>query len=96
MSDDFGAVLDEFDETFNKEVENFLDKLGREAVDVNIQNGNYHDKTGNLRRSNFYKVNGNVLTVGNRASYATKVSSRGFDVVDSGIHHIEKELEGMR
>lgn len=96
MSDDFGAVLDDFEETFHKELGTFLDKLGREAVEVNIQNGNYHDHTGNLRRSNYYKVDGDVLTIGNHASYATKVSSKGYDVVDSGIHYIEKELEGMR
>lgn len=93
MSDSFDKVIDDFFAQGMEEVDNYLDRLGTEAVETNKQQGNYRDKTGNLRRSNYYKVEQHELTIGNKASYASDISNRGYDVIDSGIQHIRKELE---
>lgn len=42
------------------------------------------------------KVHDHTLTLGNKAEYASDVSSRGYDVIDSGIQYIKKEIEDMR
>ena len=79
-----------------KEVDEFLDRLGKTAVEFDKANGNYRNRTGNLRRSNYSNVHDHTLTIGNKAEYASDVSSRGYDVIDSGIQYIKKEIEDMR
>lgn len=95
MSD---AIKDEIEAFFaqcEREVDTLLDRIGSEAVEQNKANGNYRNRTGNLRRSNYHKVQDHTLVLGNKADYATDVSARGYDVIDSGIHYIKRELENM-
>lgn len=95
MSDIISEAIDEFIQEAENEVRDTLAEMGHTAVELNKQNGNYHNRTGKLRRSNYYEVKGNdTLTIGNKADYASKVSSRGYDVIDSGIQFLRKTLEG--
>lgn len=95
MSDNYEEVIDAVFESCEREVDEFLEKLGSEAEGLNRKNGNYKNHTFNLRRSNYHEVKDHTLTIGNRADYATDVSSRGYDVIDSGIQYIKKEIEPM-
>lgn len=95
MSDSFDDEVEAFFKQGEKEVDEFLDKIGSEAEALNKENGNYRNRTYNLRKSNFHEVKDHTLTIGNKASYATDVSSRGYDVIDSGIHYVKKKLEQM-
>ncbi len=62
------------------EVMRAMADVGREFVDDAVAEGNYRNRTGNLRRSNFAEVDENGLTLGNKADYASDVESRGFEV----------------
>lgn len=62
------------------DVENAMEDVGQEFVDDAVAEGNYHDRTGNLRRSNYAEVDENSLTLGNKADYASDMESRGFEV----------------
>lgn len=95
MSDTIKDEIDAFFAQGEREVDAFLDRIGSEAVELNKANGNYRNRTGNLRKSNYHKVQDHTLVLGNKADYATDVSARGYDVIDSGIHHIKRELEDM-
>ena len=89
MSDTFVELMGEI----NQEVHEWLDRIGSGAEEVARNMGNYHNRTGNLRRSIYHKVNGTSLEFGASAPYASKVSSMGYDVIDSGVELIKKELE---
>lgn len=91
MSDTYKALMDEL----KQEVHNKLDTIGRNAVDLQKENGNYRDHTGRLRRSVYYKVEGTSLEFGDSAPYASKVSSKGYDVIDSGTDYIKGEIEKL-
>ena len=96
MSD---AITEEFEAFFTqgeKEVDEFLNRIGNTAVELNKANGNYKNHTYNLRRSNYHKVHDHTLTLGNKAAYASDVSSKGYDVIDTGIQYIKKEIENMQ
>ncbi len=95
MSDTIKNEIDSFLLRGEKEVDAFLDRIGCTAVDLNKANGNYKNHTFNLRRSNYHKVHDHILTLGNSAEYATKVSSKGYDVIDSGVQYVKKEIENM-
>ncbi len=74
----------DFQEGVNN-VRNVLEQVGQEAVEDARATGNYHNRTGHLRRSNYYKVTVTddraELEIGNSASYAGDMESRGFEVV---------------
>lgn len=91
MSDTYKALIDEL----NHEVHDRLDLIGRNAEDVQRENSNYRNHTGRLRRSVYHKVNGTSLEFGDSAPYASKVSSKGYDVIDSGVSYIKGELEKL-
>lgn len=95
MSDVVKEEMEKFLEDCGKEVDAYLDKIGTEAVELNKANGNYRNHTYYLRRSNYHEVHNHVLTLGNKASYAHDVSSRGYDVIDSGIHYLKVKIEKM-
>ena len=95
MSDSFDEEIEAFFKQGEREVDEFLERIGSEAEALNKANGNYKNHTYNLRRSNYHKVKDHVLEIGNTADYASDVSSRGYDVIDSGIQHIKKEIEPM-
>ena len=67
--------------------------IGEEAVEANKRDGNYHNRTGRLRNSNYYKVSEHSLQIGNDAPYASEVSNRGYNVIDSGIQLLKKKVE---
>lgn len=96
MSDEVKDEIEAFFELSEKEVDDYLEKIGKEAVNLNKANGDYKNHTGNLRRSNYCEVREHSLKLGNKALYASKVSSKGYDVIDSGIQYIKKELEGKQ
>lgn len=92
---DFDKECEDFFNRVDNEVDSFLDAVGAGAEDANRQNGNYRNRTGHLRSSNYHKVANHELTIGNSADYASNVSSRGYDVIDSGIQYARGEVEGM-
>lgn len=72
-----------------KAAEAKLKEAGEYAVEYNKENGNYKNVTGNLRRSNYYRLDkvGDVpvsLAIGNSAEYARNVESKGYMVVTGG------------
>lgn len=84
-------------EAFFREAENevvsTLEDIGKEAVQYAVDNGTYHDVTGNLRRSNKYKANKDGLMIYNDADYATNVEQKGYDVISGAILFAEKRLK---
>lgn len=95
MSDAIDNEIEAFFSDTEREVDEFLDKIGAEAEEMDKNNGNYRNHTFNLRRLNYHKVEDHVLTLGNKAIYASEVSARGYDVIDSGISHLIKSVEEM-
>lgn len=89
---------DLLDDIFS-EVEKAVTEAGEKAVECNIQNGDYRNITGRLRRSNYYEIEhiGNIptkLVIGNRAEYASAVESRGRMVITDGALLAHKLLNG--
>lgn len=75
------------------EVRSVLEDAGQQAVDYNVENGDYHNITYNLRRSNYYEVTDDGLRVGNSADYASDVEARGKMVVSGGVLLAQRILE---
>ena len=82
----------EFFERGTKEVLETMSEVGQAAVDYNVENGDYRNITGNLRRSNMYEVSEEGLVVGNTAEYASDVEARGRMVVSGGVLLAERML----
>lgn len=89
---DLSAEIERFFEEGRKEVRAYLDDLGQRAEDLNRQEGDYKNHTGNLRRSNYHKADEEGLELGNSASYASEVESKGYNVIDSGVKLIMEEI----
>lgn len=87
------AGLDSFLEELEDEVLETMDSVGRDAVEYAKEHGSYHDVTGNLRRSNKYKVDESGLTVYNDAPYAEAVEQRGYEVISGAALYAEKRLK---
>ena len=85
--------LDDFLSELEKEILDTMREVGEEAVEYAKENGTYHDVTGNLRRSNDYKVSESGLTIYNTASYAESVEQRGYDVISGAALFAEKRLK---
>ena len=75
-----------------REVKEYLEDLGQRAEEANIREGDYQNRTYNLRRSNYHEADEDGLTLGNRADYASEVESKGYNVIDSGVKLIMEEL----
>lgn len=75
-----------------QEVRKYLDDLGQRAVDANIAEGDYKNRTYNLRRSNYHRATEDEMVLGNSADYASEVESKGYNVIDSGVKLIMEEL----
>jgi hypothetical protein len=75
-----------------KEVKAYLEDLGERAVQANVAEGDYQNRTGNLRRSNYYEATEEGLVLGNSAWYASEVESKGYNVIDSGVKLIMEEI----
>lgn len=63
-----------------RDVEREMAGVGEQFVQDAIAEGTYRNRTGNLRRSNFYEVEDDGLGLGNKADYASDVESRGYEV----------------
>lgn len=74
------------------ETEERIREIGQSAVEVAVQNGTYHDVTGNLRRSNGFEYSNGTARLYNSAPYAGEVSARGHDVLDSATAYLQEEL----
>lgn len=91
MSDSFDKLIEELDQ----EVHDKLEQIGAEAEAIAREKGDYRNRTGRLRRSVYHKVTGTSLEFGDSAPYASKVSSKGYDVIDSGVSFIRGEIEKL-
>ncbi len=88
---DFSDV-DAFIQQGKQEVMQKEAEIGQEAVDFNVREGSYQNRTGNLRRSNGYEVDESGLTIKNTAEYASFVESKGFLVAGAGALYAEQRL----
>lgn len=87
------ADIDAFLREAENEVVSTLKKIGEESVQYAVENGDYHDVTGNLRRSNKYEADRDGLTLLNDADYASYVEQRGYDVLSGAVLFAEKRLK---
>lgn len=78
---------------FDREIADLLVETGEEAVEYNREYGDYRNRTGNLRASNYYRVDANGLEIGNSAPYADYVEARGYMVYTAGIILAVNKLE---
>lgn len=78
-----------------QQVDDDLSAIGEEAVRYAKENGNYHDVTGHLRNSNYFKVEGGRLVIGNSADYASKVESEGKDVILGAYLYAETLIQKL-
>lgn len=89
---DINAEIEQFIQDGIREVMDEMARAGEAGVRHNIENGNYRNRTWNLRRSNFYSVDEDGLTVGNSADYAADVEARGYMVCSEGALLAEQML----
>ena len=89
---DLDREIERFFTEGKQEVKKYFEDLGQRAVEANIAEGDYKNRTGHLRRSNFYEASEDELVLGNRADYASEVESKGYNVIDSGVKLIMEEL----
>lgn len=85
--------LDSLLEELENEAKDIMDSVGQEAVEYAVANGTYQNRTGNLRRSNRYKVEDDGLLLHNDADYASNVEQRGYDVLSGAALYAEKRLK---
>ena len=93
---DISANISGFDgllEACKRDVMAAMNEVGEQYVADAVSEGNYHDVTGNLRRSNYYKVDEEGLEVGNSANYASSVEARGLDVCSTFALRAEERLK---
>lgn len=89
------AIEAEIEQFFREGVEDVkkeMARVGKIAANYNVEHGNYRNRTGNLRRSNYYSVDESGLTVGNSADYAGDVEARGYMVCSEGALLAEQLL----
>ena len=91
---DLDSDVERFLEEGMEEVREAMRQAGEQAVEYNVKNGDYRDRTGNLRASNYYEVDDDGLTVGNSADYAEDVEARGYMVSSGGALLAEQLLNG--
>lgn len=89
---DFSDV-DSFFEQGYAEVKAIEEKVGKEAVDYAVKNGNYQNQTGTLCKSNRYSVEDDGLAIKNVAEYASHVESKGYEVSTGAAIFAEKRLK---
>jgi hypothetical protein len=77
--------IEQFFAEGRSEVKRLFEQAGQEFVDTNIAEGDYQNRTGHLRASNFFDASEDELVCGNHASYASEVEAKGYNVIDSGV-----------
>lgn len=98
ISADF-ADVEAFFADGRRGVEQIMSEVGESAVDYAKQHGDYKDRSGNLRRSNKFKVEDDSLILYNDAHsvtgelYAAKIEAKGHDVLSGAALFAEKELK---
>ena len=70
-----------------------LREAGEEAVRTAVETGDYHDRTGRLRASNRYEVEGDDLILSNDAPYAARVEAMGYNVLTHAALEAERFLQ---
>lgn len=85
--------MDSFFEQGYADVKAVEGKVGKEAVDYAVKNGNYQNQTGTLRKSNKYSVQDNGLELRNEAEYASFVESKGYEVLTGAALYAERRLK---
>lgn len=88
---DFSDIGSFFSEA-NRELEEFESRCGEQAVRYAVENGEYQDVTGNLRRSNRYEVQTDGVALVNDAEYASHVEARGRDVLSGASLELHRLL----
>lgn len=83
-------ALTEFEAEINAEIAQKLDEIGTQGVEYAKEKGNYHNRTGRLRRSNKHNVSGTKMRLFNDAPYADEMEARGFDVISGAILYTEE------
>ena len=91
---DFDSAVQSFLQEGMDEVQQRMMEAGEAAVEYNKEHGNYRNRTGNLRASNYYEVDEEGLKVGNSADYASDVEARGYMVCSEGALLAERILNG--
>ena len=86
------AEIEQFFQEGIQQVKDRMAEVGEIAVEYNKTHGNYKNRTGNLRRSNYFKVDDDYLTIGNSADYASNVEARGYMVCSDGALLAEQML----
>lgn len=89
---DLSDVLDTLKEV-EQGIDRALNRVGQEAVEYAKEHGSYQNRTGNLRRSNKYKVDEEGLTIYNDAPYASNVEQKGYEVLTGAVLFAEKRLK---
>lgn len=74
-----------------EEVRRHLADIGERAVQEAVKNGDYHDRTGTLRRSNTYTATPDELVIENNAPYASYVQAKGYNVLDTAMLQVRQE-----
>lgn len=85
--------INSFMEELEYEVLSVIDAVGQEAVEYAVEHGTYQNRTGNLRRSNKYRVEQDGLLLKNDAEYASNVEQKGYDVLSGAALYAEKRLK---
>lgn len=86
------AEIEQFFRDGVRDVMQEMSRVGEIAVQHNIEHGDYKNRTGHLRQSNFYEVDEMGLTIGNSADYAEEVEARGYMVCSEGALLAEQML----
>lgn len=89
---ELGNEIEAFFAKGREEVKAYFDDLGSRAEALNKEEGDYQNRTGNLRRSNYHTATADELVLGNSADYASEVESKGYNVIDSGVKLIMEEI----
>lgn len=95
MTSDFSDV-DAFFDKAEKELITDLHAIGEQAVMDCKREGNYQDRTGNLRAANKYEVEtrGEIsLILKNDKEYASYVEAKGYNVQSMAQLAIERKLK---
>lgn len=91
---DFDSAVQSFLQEGVEDVMEEMRRAGEAAVEYNKEYGDYRNRTGHLRASNYYEVNEDGLIVGNGAEYAGNVEARGYMVCSGGALLAERILNG--
>lgn len=87
-----------FVDAISEEVVRKESEIGEEAVRYAVENGDYQDRTGTLRRSNKYEAREDGLVLINDAAspegyeYASSVEAKGYEVLSGAALYAERRL----